>query len=227
MNTFNAPYPWMFHRDEVDLLEDEMEDLYERYHRTAVGEEESFEAAVLREQWETQEQSDQALSQRLGLDESEEDDDEEPTLCEHEHPFGDAQQEADRRLSSLLRVHPLYRQAKAWAALVRPSAKSAHERTRYGALDLFRIYANANLVPLKVFAALVQEAYGDDIGHTIAKEEYRLALTYLGRIQESLRLASLVYDTQTWMTMAQRDGCELRSRVQAQLEVLHRRPSSI
>lgn len=201
-----------------------MEDLYERYQHPAVTQD-SFEAAVLREQWETQEQSDHELSERLGFDEPEEADDVEPTCCDHDHSSCESEQEADFRLNALLHAHPLYRQANAWAALVRPQARRAHERTGGGALDLFRVYANVNLVPLKVFAALTEEAYGDDIGQTIAQEEYRLALTYIDRIQESLCLAALVCDTQAWIQTAQLDGRELRARLKERYEALRQRPS--
>jgi len=59
-------YPWVFRRDEIDILEDELEDLYEAFHRSEDGS--SFESAILGEQLDTQEQSDRELSRRLGFD---------------------------------------------------------------------------------------------------------------------------------------------------------------
>ena len=66
MSPQDQDFPWVFRRDEIDILEDELEDLYETYHRP--GDPPSFESSVLHEQLDTEERSDQELSTRLGFD---------------------------------------------------------------------------------------------------------------------------------------------------------------
>ena len=184
-------YPWVFRRDEIDILEDELEDLYELVARRE--QDHPFESAILREQIETQERSDQELATRLGFDVLHEVS--EFGVCAH----GSQTSTQDNSFwwsSELLyvRSHPLYQKAKRWAEALKPFAKRGYEQGGSSAPELFRVYANVNLVPLKIFTALTEELHEDEVGFEIAWEEYRLALTYLERIMDSLESMAFLTD---------------------------------
>lgn len=195
MSLQDQDFPWVFRRDEIDIMEDELEDLYETYHLH--GDIPSFESSVLCEQLDTEEKSDQELSVRLGFN-----------VLEPPAPSMVSSRDSDAPSDTWsawheefvhVRSHPLYQQAKIWSAQVKPIAKRGYEQGGAYAGELFRIYANVNLVPLKVFMALCEEMYEDDIGDEIAREEYRLALTYLDRIFESMSLIVFAPGLDAWI----------------------------
>ncbi|MBI4256666.1 hypothetical protein HY626_01255 [Candidatus Uhrbacteria bacterium] len=213
-------YPWVFRRDDIDLLEDELEDLYETFHRSEDGS--SFESAVLGEQLETEEQSDRELSVRLGFDVLEPPPPAVLSARESIDPPSDAfelwQQELTHR-----RFHPLYQQAKRWTVGVKSVAKRGYEQGGGYAGECFRVYANVNLVPLKIFTALCEEMHEDLVGWEIALEEYRLALMYIDRILESLSLMSLSLEMSDWVQTSRVGAMELREALLSARSNLSRR----
>lgn len=218
MSPQDQDFPWVFRRDEIDVLEDELEDIYEMYHRS--DDMPSFESSILCEQLDTEERSDQELSTRLGFDVLE------PSppsvvLSRDSAPsdIWDAWQEEFVHVRS----HPLYQQAKKWVAEVKPTARRGYEQGGVHAGELFRIYANMNLVPLKIFVALCEEMYEDDIGYEIAREEYRLALTYVERILESMSLMILVLELSSWIQCGLERGRRLQEALMFTLVNLPRR----
>ncbi|HLD20843.1 MAG TPA: hypothetical protein VJB64_01990 [Patescibacteria group bacterium] len=219
-------YPWVFRRDEIDILEDELEDLYEAFHRSEDGS--SFESAILGEQLDTQEQSDRELSRRLGFDVLEPPP---PALLSaresltppSDDPFDVWQQELTH-----IRSHPLYQQAKRWAVGVKVVAKPVYEQGGGYAGECFRVYANVNLVPLKIFTALCEELHEDVVGWEIAQEEYRLALVYVERILESLSLMGLSVEMGDWVATSKAGAMELqKALVSARSNLSRRKPNSV
>lgn len=214
--------PWVFRRDEIDILEDELEDIYERYHRP--GDVVSFESSVLYEQLDTEERSDHELSTRLGFDVLEPPPASMVSSRDLVAPLDllSAWQEE----CSLMRSHPLYQQAKKWATEVKPIAKRGYEEGGVYAGELFRIYANVNLVPLKIFNAMCEEMHEDEVGNEIAREEYRLALTYLGRILESMNLMLFVQELAPWIELSRVHARELQGMIlSAMANLPHHKPS--
>jgi hypothetical protein len=215
-------YPWMFRRDEIDILEDELEDLYELYHQQ--GEAPSFESDILHEQLDTEERSDQELSGRLGFDVLEPPPDFMVSSRESSRapidPLAVWQQEL-----SHVRAHPLYRQAKAFAALLKPGARHAYEQGGAYANEYFRIYANINLVPLKIFTAMCEELHDDILGLEIAAEEYRLALTYVERILESMSFLTFAFEQGIWIVPGRTLAQQLRVDLQSAIQEVKRRNS--
>lgn len=185
-------YPWVFQRDDVDLLEDELDDLYASF--TQEGSLQYKEQEILREQIETEEASDVALSSRLGFAEQE-------PRAEFSHSGRENASFEDvvsawQRSPLPIQSHPFYQQAKAWMREVKPLARQEYEHGGPTAIEWFRVYANSNLVPLKIFWALCEEGREDEIGWQCAQEEYRLAQTYLLRILESLDHVHSSWDLQ-------------------------------
>lgn len=209
----------MFRRDEIDLCEDELEDLYEQFP-VLEGDSISFESAVLSEQLETEDASDQVLSQRLGLD-----------LIEQLTDFANLSRAASDTPTSVpvsdqgiaqIRHHPFYQQMRRCVGIVKPCAKQAYANEGAYASEWFRVYANITIVPLKIYTGMSESTHGDQIGFEVAQEEYRLAILYLDRILESLTL--MLFDVEL---MEQVHGCRveverLRVAVLSQLSGLRR-----
>lgn len=171
-------YPWQFQRDEIDVLEDEVEDLYDRHGR---GDIVTLEAEVLQEQMDIQEQSDAELALRLGLRGIN-------PMAPHVHE-GHTHEEPEALrawLADPSRTHPMYQYARLWALALREMAACGYETQTELQRDFFRIYADANLVPIKVYAGLCEGSHGDVLGVEVAVECLQLALVYVDRIQESL-----------------------------------------
>lgn len=220
MSPHEHDYPWVFHRDEVDILEDELEDLYQTFHQHV--EDSSFESIILDEQLEMEERSDQELSGRLGFDVLE------PpasVVSSRQHPIP-TEDAFDSWYHDLhhVRSHPLYQKAKCWAAFVKPFVKRGYEQGDGYVGELFRVYANINLVPLKIFTALCEEMHEDELGWEIAVEEYRLALTYLERIGDSLSILGFASHGNEWVPTARASAETVREELIATISRLSGRP---
>lgn len=168
-------YPWVFRRDEVDLLEDQIEDLFHR-HQKKKGEEMTMEQEVLNEQLQTEEAADAALSQKFG---------ESLFGSIHVHTKSMNDDVFPMPVDALLKQtqkHPLYVQTREWAQLVFGYAKDRYELDGVRSRELFRVYVNVNLIPIKLSAALSEEMHEDEFALEIADQEYGLAITYLQRV---------------------------------------------
>ena len=215
MSLQDQDFPWVFRRDEIDILEDELEDLYETHHSSESDP--TFESSVLHEQLDTQERSDNELSARLGFDVL----DPPASMFSSRDPAPTSEDwSAWQEEIAHVRVQPLYQQARMWAAQVKPVAKRGYEQGGAYAGELFRIYANVNLVPLKIFTAMCEQLYEDDIGDEIALEEYRLALIYLSRIVESMSLFLFAPGLEAWIKHSRQGATAL-------LEEIHRAMKSL
>lgn len=219
MLTPDDEYPWVFGRDEIDLLEDEIEDLFSQY---GAGSDQNggVEVHVLKEQIETEEKSDEELSARLGMNFLESTD-----RPERSKSF-DERQRSPQRVGNM-RMHPFYQKARLWAVELRKWAKHSYENGGAGTGDVFRIYANVNLVPIKLFTALHEEQHGDQIGLEVAEQEYQLAQTYLERILESLTVVLIVDETFGDLVTLRSQAEELRAIVIGQLAEVRRRKKNL
>lgn len=168
----------MFFRDEISVLEDELNDLYIQHGRGVSKGITTIEAQVLCEQIETEESSNAELLLKLGPD-------------AYLHLHEGAERESGFSLNDYMHGineffgDPVYHHAKVWATAMREIARQQYVKGGYGRKDAFRVYANVNLVPVKIIVALVESAHGDSKGIEIAFQNYFLSFTYLHRIRES------------------------------------------
>ncbi|MFA4845171.1 MAG: hypothetical protein WC654_01275 [Patescibacteria group bacterium] len=219
MSFHDSQYPWIFHRDEVDLLEDELEDLYAKYGSDSQGDSMSEEAVILQEQMDTEEQSDAEITLKLGMD----------MLHETRHPpnhpqHSSSQEEQDEdEFTLFIRNHPLYQRARVWAGFLRSVAKIGYERGGERRRNFFRVYANVNLVPIKIFTALGEEMHEDRLGQIVAQEEYLLALIYLDRTRESLSHILYSVEEVEVIERLQTQGEIIKQALMSQLTTLRRR----
>lgn len=222
MSFHDHDYPWLFHRDEVDLLEDELEDLYATFACDPRETPQTDEAAVLREQWETEEFSDAELTLKLGLGMLHE---------QRQAPLTargsvDDEDEEEEFVESIRR-HPLYQSARLWAAIVHDLSKAGYGRNDRFRRHFFRAYANVNLVPIKIFAALAEEMCDDPLGETVAEEEYLLALIYLDRVRRSLSAFLHSMEDFESIERLQSRGGMLQEAIEHQLIHLRRRKKNV
>ncbi len=161
---------WLFQRDEIDVLESELDVLWDRHMRPGDGRTE--EEAVLKEYADTEDWAETDLLLRAG----------EPEVHVHEEdreafdgmPAVDfLRQAADR--------DPLYVRAYEWA---RRSSAWAEGLPKAGA-EALRAQVNALLVPVKLAFAQSGEAHEGRGARAAVLSDYALAVQYAARAAES------------------------------------------
>jgi hypothetical protein len=187
MAALDSEYPWVYYRDEIDLLEDQIEDLFER-HDASLTDTLTMEQEVLQEQLKTEEVFEQSLANGFGRSVFLFGD----SISASESDSSSSQNGMDHELSVLRKEvvrQPLYRIARAWAASVYTFTHQRYEHDAVRSRELFCAYANVNLVPIKLSVALIEEMRGDTLGIDMAIQEYKLTSIYLGRVADSLEHA--------------------------------------
>lgn len=165
---------WLFQRDEVDVLESELDALWDTYSKPS--KERTREAAVLKEYADTEDWAETELLLRLG------------PVADHGEP---CTHEEDRRrafeqvpladyLRQSLQRDVLYAEALQWTRGVSELLATAEDP------EAFRARMNALLVPVKIAFALMGEGHDGPVPKETARSDYELARTYLARAAESL-----------------------------------------
>lgn len=174
---------WLFQRDEIDLLEDELEDLYlyvEHLHLPKTA----MESVVLKELTDTEDQGEDELTLELGTE----------LLHNHNHHHeplvaeqgGDERGSVREQLRGQLERDPLYLRAYAWSDGLFAYAKESYRSGQDTSKDMFRVYVNAKMIPIKLSIGRAQDPKEDPILFHLIEKEYELALIYLDRTLESL-----------------------------------------
>lgn len=201
----------MFARDEIDLLEDDIEDIFARFS-SAETDVDSMEAHVLQEQVQTESRSDAELSARLGLEEGEDSD-----IIEGAMSISSDEPHQN------MREHPVYQKARNWAKELFSWSEQVYLEGGSGRGDVFRVYVNVKMIPMKLFTALHEESHGDPIGLEVAQQEYQLAVTYLERIMESLSVVRFVTEDQAFVERLTQGAQELHTICVGKLGAIKRR----
>ena len=148
----------------------------------------------------------------------------EPCHTAHCHQEGSEQDdESEERFVLSIRQHPLYQRTRVWTGHLRTVAKNGYDRGGVHRRNFFRVYANVNLVPIKIFAALCEEMHNDRLGQTVAQEEYLLALMYLERMRQSLSHVLYSVEEGEVVKLLQAQGEGLKQSILSQLSALRRR----
>jgi len=179
--------PWMFRRDEIDVLEEEFDDIFHRHSTPAHAKFRAIEEPVLREQMDTEEATEADLAARMGMD----------WLAAA--PGGPASAGAACAHDDLASVRPLreslrrditrdpfYERAYLWASRTFRWARDRYANESLRTREVFRVYVNAFLVPAKIAFAQAEESHEEPDVLEVAAKEYELAATYLDRARESL-----------------------------------------
>lgn len=189
--------PWMFRRDEIDVLEEELDEVFDLHEQSRDPVHRAMEDGVIDEQTKTEDAYERRLSDLLGPAALAP---EEPHACEHcKGGFPDGVP-----LTELLTRDrdPLYVRAYRWATKVFAWSRESYWKFGMRNRDMFRVHVNVYLVPVKIAFAQAEESRDDEHAPRIAGLEYDLALTYLARTRESLgalRAMGLAHAELDWM----------------------------
>ncbi len=167
---------WMFHRDEVDLLEEEIEDLYQR-HQASTGVLSEMEADVISEQLETEERSEAEMTLTLGPQLLKED----PAHAQHAPPAPEESLSLPELLKRHTRRDPLYEEVFLWSQRVFAFAKKHYVGQTDTSRDMFRVYVNAKMIPIKFATGISEEMMDDLFSLDISEKENELTLLGLRR----------------------------------------------
>lgn len=188
--------PWLFRRDELDLLEDELDEVFHLHEHSRDPVHHSMEEGVINEQLKTEDAFERKLSDLLGPASLAPDE----HVCEH---CKDGFPEGVSMRDLLVRDRdPMYAKSYAWATKVFTWSRESYWNFGMRNRDMFRVHVNAYLVPVKIAFALAEEHRDDEHASRVAGMEYELAATYLERTRESLsslRAMGLVQEELPWM----------------------------
>jgi len=188
MKGHNPHEPWLFFRDEVDLLEAEYDQIFVKHEATkndpGITE---LEKMVIKEQQQTESQAEVDIDEMIDIQLT----DPETRPPSFASTFR-AVSEESLSLKSLLgkdvQRHVAYEISWRWSREVFAwSQKQYYQKARKNQ-DIFRVHINACLVPAKILFAQSEEAIGDNLSRHIAVRELELAKIYLERTVDSLKL---------------------------------------
>lgn len=174
MTFIERAFPWMFRRDEIDLLEEDLDDLYD-LHTGGSEETETMEQAIILEQLETEDQAYFAFEKQFN-----------PFL------FFDQFQKnvpslTDEYFLELDTERPiLYEHIFRYADEVNKHVTELYARDREKKEHAFRAQVNSKMIPIKCAIAFCEETYDDPLALVRAKNEFTLACIYLDRLLYSL-----------------------------------------
>ncbi len=205
--------PWMFQRDEVDLLEEEIDDLYD-LHPSPDGRVETMEHAAIAEQLETEERADAELAMQVEL-----------------KWFVQAQQAGSGRsarpkhgpetpdLSCDTERSPFYEQLFRFSQNVCAHAELIYAQKEHALRGhAFRALLNVKMLPVKCANAFSEEAQDDPFARAVAKKELNLARLYLDRVLVSLAFMAAEGDLVARSFLA--PGTQIKHILQQQLSRL-------
>lgn len=215
--TFLCDNPWMFHRDEIDLLEEEIDELYRQHESANEDSVSQMEMRLLKEQLDSEELSEAELALQIGPE----------YLLSHPHPSDpdddpDDDPDADVSDQSVLQSlresayrDPLYSRIYLWAQQVFAYASKRYVTEAVRDEGMFRIYLNAKMIPIKFVAFQTERLSGDSIGEHIAKKEGALCLTYFERTLDSLEHHAFLGDEEAAVFV--QEGKEIESLTKKEL----------
>lgn len=178
----NQVNPWVFHRDEFNLLEEAFEGILRQHDKSIDGAAFPLEEQVIKEQLDTEEATENELASRIGVD----------WLDIVALATSESIQHVDDTLSlrDALKQNgirdPLYQKAREWALAIHRWTKGEYIDEGVEGYDMYRAHLNVLLVPIKIAFAVTEEQHEDKHSADIADKEFQLAETYLDRVRESL-----------------------------------------
>lgn len=187
----NSDNPWIYCRDEIDLLEDEIEDIYTRFKGGKAGTDD--EQSVIEEQMDTEDLSDIELTFLQSKDTQDNKHTSENCAdLELEDVFS-----LRKMLAEQAQRDPLYLESFLWADVVFKFAKREYNSGINRSKAMFRIYLNVKMVPIKLSINRPEEGVLETVVLDIIEKEYSLALTYIERVIESLECLVVDYEYET------------------------------
>lgn len=192
--------PWLFHRDEIDLLEEEIDEIYRQYDSDEADAHDKMETLVLQEQWETEEQSDKELSFLVGPEQT---------------FFPESAHEDTTDIHLPCERDPLYEEIYLWANRVFAYTTKRYVKEGVRDEDVFRAHVNVKMIPIKFVATQSEDVADHPIAKQIADTERHLCFTYFTRTLDSLEHRLFLGDEEAAPLV--REGKELERLVRSHL----------
>lgn len=216
---FDQQNPWIFRRDEVDLLEEDIDDIYD-LHESSNGRIQTMEQALISEQLDTEEQAEAEFAMRMDIKWLLK-----PRTEKHlwESKTDRLREEEDDDLTCDAHRPPFYEQLFRFADHAFVYASHVYERKDHAAEHAFRIRINVKMVPIKCAVALSDVMYDDPMSLELAKKEFALAIIYLERVLISFAFMAAEGDEHAQSFLS--PGTQLKQILQQYLtRLLHKRP---
>lgn len=209
--------PWMFRRDEVDLLEEDIDDIYD-LHQTSNGRFQTMEQIIISEQLDTEEQADAEFAMQMDVRNL--------TRFHSEKSPWETHAEKMREEDDLecdVQRSPFYEQLFRFADEAFVYASEVYARKNDDAENAFRIRVNVKMVPIKCAVAFSEELHDDPVSLALAKKEFALAIVYLERVLISFAFIAAAGDERAQTFLA--PGAHMKHVLQQYLTRLlnHRR----
>ena len=200
--------PWVFQRDELDLLEEEVEIVFQK----GIGDHQmpfsDMEDRVLREQiqteeWFEEEPSSDPLHDLLEL---------------HQETSLEDEVQTHGSLKDVLRAHamrdPLYEHVYLWTKRVYAYTTEHYMDLGIKDEDIFRAHVNVLMIPIK-FARIMADMHDADLTEDAQESpSVRVCLTYFSRTLDSLQHRGFLGDEMA--SVLEREGRELERLVRLQ-----------
>ncbi len=199
--TYLSDNPWMFQRDELDLLEEEVDSLFQKgTHDTGVPFS-AMEDRVLGEQMQTEEWFEEEPSSDHLHD----------LLELYQDTSIDTEGENYGSLKDVLRAHalrdPLYEQVYLWTKRVYAFTTEQYVDVGFKDEDVFRAHVNVLMIPIKL-ACMFMDAHETDLAvDSHESPAMRICLTYFSRTLDSLQHRGFLGDERA--RVLEREGREL------------------
>lgn len=176
--TSHCDNPWFFHRDEIDLLEEEIDEIFRGFHAEGSSSLSDMEDRVLQEQIQTEElfDADLSLEQVTDLLFSE-------TQKEEDHQmFHGSLKEVLRQQSAR---DPLYEQVYLWTKRVFAFTTETYFKDGVKDEALFRAHVNVNMIPIKLAGMMTEK---------MSQKDSQFCLIYFARTLDSLQHRAFLGD---------------------------------
>lgn len=191
--TFLCDNPWIFHRDELDLLEEDLDEIFHQHESQSCSDVAKMEEQVLQEQVLTEESMATA-----------------EILFEREEPLHEPSVQAtidSIPLVQALRAQtirdPLYEQIYVWAQRVFAYTTDQYFNKDHKEEDLFRIHINVYMIPIKFASAAEWHI----------EKDRQLCFLYFSRTLDSLQHRSFFGDKTAEQLMKEGRACERLSQL--------------
>jgi hypothetical protein len=171
----------MFERNEIDLLEEDLDEIYQQHEPSIREPILKMEGRVLQEQLETETEFEADLALKIG------------PLHFLREVSGDSETKSFGKESfrDVLLAHatrdPLYERVYLWAKHVADYAHDRYEHDKAHREDAFRAFVNVKMIPIKLACVRSEFSQRDSVSGQIAKKEQRLCLTYFTRTLQTLQ----------------------------------------
>lgn len=196
----------MFERNEIDLLEEDLDDIYQEYEPSTREPILKMEGRVLQEQLETEAEFEADLALKIGPEH----------LLRESSLDSEAKSFGKESLKDVLQAHasrdPIYERVYLWAKHVANYSHENYKHDKVHSEDAFRALVNVKMIPIKLACVRSEFSQRDSVSGQIAKKEQRLCLTYFTRTLQALQNLAFSGDEEALILF--QEGETLQNKVQ-------------